>query len=329
MLRATCSRRSRCPILGQFHKVPGSVSTFGVSLANACAIGTIILVDRVCDRVDPRKVTIAGAVLVALWCLPVLRLLNTGESLLIWPAMVLATGVHPADLRVGDAAVGAADPAGGPRDRPRARRGVPGAISGISPRCWRWLCERLFHHSSHGVGPDRGVGGDDRRRGPGRPGPRTPCGQSGCGRGGDRRGARRQQLSTADRRAAVQSGRFPTALPFRAPASHARLLHDTATRDMRSGACDSRTEAFGWRSVRCDSRTEACGSRTGACDSRGGKGTAPHGGAVSGRGRRGRAVRSGGRSGPGSPAWPSPPRRPWRPTSWRRRSRRRSPGCSR
>lgn len=79
--------------LAEFRDVATSVGTFGVSLASACGIVTVLVVGRLCDRVDPGKVSLVGAVLIGALAYPFFLLLNTGQPVLICLALVMATGI--------------------------------------------------------------------------------------------------------------------------------------------------------------------------------------------------------------------------------------------
>lgn len=79
--------------LTEFRGVPAHVGSFGITLASACAIVTVPVVGRLCDRVGAKTVVLAGAVGTAALAFPFFWLLDSGQSVLIWTALVLATGV--------------------------------------------------------------------------------------------------------------------------------------------------------------------------------------------------------------------------------------------
>ncbi|RRO18710.1 MFS transporter [Saccharopolyspora rhizosphaerae] len=79
--------------LTQFRDVPANVGAFGITLASACAILTVPIAGRVCDVVGAKRVILVGSVATAALAFPFFWLLDTGQNVLIWTALVLATGV--------------------------------------------------------------------------------------------------------------------------------------------------------------------------------------------------------------------------------------------
>ncbi|MFF2392487.1 MFS transporter [Nocardia sp. NPDC058114] len=79
--------------LTQFQDVAANVGAFGITLASTAAIVMVPFFGRLCDRVDLRRVMVGGAVGVMLLAFPMFWVLNTGEPVLIWALLILATGV--------------------------------------------------------------------------------------------------------------------------------------------------------------------------------------------------------------------------------------------
>lgn len=79
--------------LTQFKSVPAAQSSLGVTLAGITAIAVIPFIGALCDRWSSKTVLIVGAVLGGLWSPVFLVLLNTGESLAIWIALIVGTGL--------------------------------------------------------------------------------------------------------------------------------------------------------------------------------------------------------------------------------------------
>lgn len=79
--------------LTQFRDVPANVGAFGITLASACAIITVPIAGRICDVVGARRVMLTGALATAALAFPFFWLLDTGENIAIWGALILATGV--------------------------------------------------------------------------------------------------------------------------------------------------------------------------------------------------------------------------------------------
>ncbi|MFI0470313.1 MFS transporter [Saccharopolyspora sp. 5N102] len=79
--------------LSEFRDVAANVGAFGISLASACAILTVPIAGRICDSVGAKKVIITGAIATAALAFPFFWLLDSGQSLYIWIALILATGV--------------------------------------------------------------------------------------------------------------------------------------------------------------------------------------------------------------------------------------------
>ncbi|MEB3369673.1 MFS transporter [Saccharopolyspora mangrovi] len=79
--------------LTQFRDVPANVGAFGITLASACAIITVPIAGRVCDVVGSKRVMLVGGLATAALAFPFFWLLDTGQNVAIWIALVLATGV--------------------------------------------------------------------------------------------------------------------------------------------------------------------------------------------------------------------------------------------
>ncbi|MGW1682241.1 MFS transporter [Saccharopolyspora sp. NPDC002376] len=79
--------------LTQFRDVAANVGSFGITLASAVAIITVPIAGRICDKVGSKNVVITGAVATAALAFPFFWLLDSGQSVLIWTALVLATGI--------------------------------------------------------------------------------------------------------------------------------------------------------------------------------------------------------------------------------------------
>ncbi|RKT86833.1 Predicted arabinose efflux permease, MFS family [Saccharopolyspora antimicrobica] len=79
--------------LTEFRDVPANVGSFGITLASACAIITVPIAGRLCDRVGSKTVVMVGAVATAALAFPFFWMLDSGQRVLIWAALVLATGI--------------------------------------------------------------------------------------------------------------------------------------------------------------------------------------------------------------------------------------------
>ncbi|MER7011404.1 MFS transporter [Saccharopolyspora sp. NPDC000359] len=79
--------------LTEFRDVPANIGSFGITLASACAIITVPIAGRLCDRVGAKTVVLVGAVATAALAFPFFWMLDSGRSALIWAALVLATGI--------------------------------------------------------------------------------------------------------------------------------------------------------------------------------------------------------------------------------------------
>ncbi|MFE0422169.1 MFS transporter [Streptomyces sp. NPDC058953] len=108
--------------LSDFQDVSASVGAFGVTLASATAIVAVPCFGWASDRFGSRKVLAAGGIASALFAFPFFLLLDTGNSLVIWLCLIIATGVlapamfapqgsflsrqFPADVRVSGVGTG-------------------------------------------------------------------------------------------------------------------------------------------------------------------------------------------------------------------------------
>lgn len=79
--------------LTQFKDVPASRSSLGVTMAGITAVAVIPFIGRMCDRWSSKTVLIVGAVLGGLWSMAFLALLGTGNSIAIWTALVVGSGL--------------------------------------------------------------------------------------------------------------------------------------------------------------------------------------------------------------------------------------------
>ncbi|MDA3629237.1 MFS transporter [Saccharopolyspora oryzae] len=79
--------------LTQFRDVAANVGSFGITLASAAAIITVPIAGRICDKVGSKTVVITGAVATAALAFPFFWMLDSGQKVLIWAALVLATGI--------------------------------------------------------------------------------------------------------------------------------------------------------------------------------------------------------------------------------------------
>ncbi|WP_190817066.1 MFS transporter [Saccharopolyspora pogona] len=79
--------------LSEFRDVAANVGAVGISLASACAILTVPVAGRICDAVGAKKVIVTGAIATAALAFPFFWLLDSGQSIYIWIALILATGV--------------------------------------------------------------------------------------------------------------------------------------------------------------------------------------------------------------------------------------------
>ncbi|MEV4730200.1 MFS transporter [Saccharopolyspora sp. NPDC049426] len=79
--------------LTTFRDVPANVGAFGITLASACAIITVPIAGRICDVVGAKTVILVGAAATAALAFPFFWLLDTGQHVAIWTALILATGV--------------------------------------------------------------------------------------------------------------------------------------------------------------------------------------------------------------------------------------------
>ncbi|WP_208722241.1 MFS transporter [Rhodococcus qingshengii] len=79
--------------LYEFRGIAANVGSFGIALASLVAIGVIPIVGRLCDRYDPRLLLLVAASSTALLAFPFFWMLNTGQSIYIWVALIIASGV--------------------------------------------------------------------------------------------------------------------------------------------------------------------------------------------------------------------------------------------
>lgn len=79
--------------LVEFAGVAANIGAFGISLASVAAIIMVPIAGRLCDKIGAARVLYGGAMGVAAMAFPFFWLLDTGSSLLIWTALILATGV--------------------------------------------------------------------------------------------------------------------------------------------------------------------------------------------------------------------------------------------
>ncbi|MEU2824583.1 MFS transporter [Streptomyces bacillaris] len=79
--------------LSDFQDVSASVGAFGITLASAAALVTVPFFGWASDRFGSRRVLAAGGIASALFAFPFFVLLDTGNSILIWLCLVIATGL--------------------------------------------------------------------------------------------------------------------------------------------------------------------------------------------------------------------------------------------
>lgn len=79
--------------LTTFRDVPANVGAFGITLASACAIITVPIAGRICDFVGAKAVILVGALATAALAFPFFWLLDSGQHVAIWIALILATGI--------------------------------------------------------------------------------------------------------------------------------------------------------------------------------------------------------------------------------------------
>ncbi|MFJ6657374.1 MFS transporter [Streptomyces sp. NPDC091377] len=108
--------------LADFQDVSASVGAFGITLASATAIVAVPFFGWASDRFGSRKVLAGGGIASALFAFPFFVLLDTGNSVVIWLCLIIATGVlapamfapqgsflsrqFPADVRVSGVGTG-------------------------------------------------------------------------------------------------------------------------------------------------------------------------------------------------------------------------------
>ncbi|WP_405479310.1 MFS transporter [Streptomyces anulatus] len=79
--------------LSDFQDVSASVGAFGITLASAAALVTVPIFGWASDRFGSRRVLAVGGIASALFAFPFFVLLDTGNSILIWLSLVIATGL--------------------------------------------------------------------------------------------------------------------------------------------------------------------------------------------------------------------------------------------
>ncbi|AGI24944.1 hypothetical protein H681_15380 [Pseudomonas sp. ATCC 13867] len=79
--------------LTQYKHVTANVTSLSVTIASLIAIFAVPLFGRLCDRYSSKQVLIAGGVLSAICAYPFMALLETGESLWIYVALGIGTGL--------------------------------------------------------------------------------------------------------------------------------------------------------------------------------------------------------------------------------------------
>ncbi|PKP97831.1 MAG: MFS transporter [Alphaproteobacteria bacterium HGW-Alphaproteobacteria-13] len=79
--------------LVQFKGVSASVTSLSVTIASLVAIFAVPTFGWLCDRYSSRSVLIVGGIIAALFGYPFLALLNTGEEMAVYLALIIGTGI--------------------------------------------------------------------------------------------------------------------------------------------------------------------------------------------------------------------------------------------
>lgn len=79
--------------LATYRDVGGSVGATGVAIATGIAVLVVPIAGRFCDAFGAPRVLAAGGVCVGLLAFPFFWLLNTDTTVVIWIALILATGI--------------------------------------------------------------------------------------------------------------------------------------------------------------------------------------------------------------------------------------------
>lgn len=79
--------------MSTYRDVDASVGATGVAIATGIAILVVPLAGRMCDRFGPHRVLAAGGALVGLLAFPFFWMLDTNRAVVIWAALIIATGV--------------------------------------------------------------------------------------------------------------------------------------------------------------------------------------------------------------------------------------------
>ncbi|WP_235623878.1 MFS transporter [Mycolicibacterium goodii] len=79
--------------LSTYRDVDASVGATGVAIATGIAILVVPIAGRMCDKFGPHRVLAAGGALIGLLAFPFFWMLDTNRAVVIWVALIVATGV--------------------------------------------------------------------------------------------------------------------------------------------------------------------------------------------------------------------------------------------
>lgn len=147
--------------LTQFKSVPASTTAFSVTLASLLAILAIPVFGWLCDRFSSRALLATGGIAAAIFAYPFMALLATGETMAVYAALVIGTGlVTPMMFAPQGSFLSRQFPVESRSTGVGSAREIGGAIAGgLAPLGALAIVARSPDHSTLGVVPILVVGG--------------------------------------------------------------------------------------------------------------------------------------------------------------------------